>query len=72
MLFHRLGPAPRRLGDALAQFGIEGLISRDTMLFAVAGGGAGFADDRGAGAPVFDPGLASVILRLSLGLAYLL
>jgi len=63
---------PTVVAAALARFGIEGLISRDTMLFAVAEGGAGFADDRGPGAAVFDAGLASVTLRLLLGLAYLL
>ena len=30
------------------------------------------ADDRGPGAPVYDAGLASVILRIALGIAYLL
>lgn len=63
---------PSVVGGALAQLGVEGLISRDTMLFAVLGGGVGFADDPGPGDPVFDPGLTSPILRISFGLAYLL
>ncbi len=63
---------PSIVAGALGRVGLEGLISRDTMLFVVADGGVGFADDRGAGAPVFDPGLASTILRLALGVAYLL
>ena len=60
------------LGAALAKFGVEGLISRDTMLFFLAEGGAGFADDRGSGARVFDQGLISPVLRLTFGIAYLL
>lgn len=63
---------PTIIGAILGKLGIEGLISRDTMLFAVAEGGIGFADDAGRGAAFFDPGLASVVMRLSLGLAYLL
>ncbi len=63
---------PSVIGAALARLGIEGLISRDTMLFAITDGGVGFADDRGLGGPVFDAGLASVIFRIALGLAYLL
>ena len=63
---------PSVAGGAVARLGLEGLISRDTMLFAVAEGGVGFADDRGPGGPVFDAGLLSPVLRLALGLAYLL
>lgn len=63
---------PSVIGQVLARLGIEGLISRDTMLFAVADGGVGFADDRGPGGPIFDAGLASVIFRIALGIAYLL
>ena len=63
---------PSVVGAAIARVGIEGLISRDTMLFALADGGVGFADDRGLGAPLYDAGLASVILRIALGIAYLL
>ncbi|MBX3274383.1 MAG: hypothetical protein KF729_29230 [Sandaracinaceae bacterium] len=63
---------PTVVGAALARFGIEGLISRDTMLFAVIDGGIGFAADRGPGAPVFDAGLVSGLFRVALGLGYLL
>ena len=63
---------PTIVGAILGKLGIEGLISRDTMLFAVAEGGIGFADDRGAAVNVFDVGLASAVLRLSFGIAYLL
>lgn len=62
---------PSVVGGATARIGIEGLISRDTMLFALAEGGVGFADDRGALA-LYDSGLISPILRIALGLAYLL
>ena len=63
---------PVVVGGATARFGVEGLISRDTMLFGLLEGGLGFADDRGAGAPVFDTGLVSAVLRIALGIAYLL
>ena len=62
---------PEVIGGLLARFGLEGLISRDTMLFAVAEGGVGFVPDRGAGAPLFRGGVPP-ILRISLGVAYLL
>jgi hypothetical protein len=61
---------PEAVGAAFASFGVEGLISRDTMLFAQADGGIGIAPSRGGQAlyrmtvPPF--------LRVSLGVAYLL
>lgn len=58
------------VGGLTARFGVEGLISRDTMLFAIADGGVGFADDRSI--PLFSPGLTDAVLRISLGVAYLL
>jgi hypothetical protein len=56
-------------GTFVGTAGIEGLISRDTMLFALVDGGAGVAPSRGTGAQLF-PGRG--ILRVSLGIAYLL
>lgn len=62
---------PEVVGALFGRFGVEGLISRDTMLFALAEGGVGFAPRRGAGAPLFRASFPP-ILRLSLGAAYLL
>ena len=62
---------PEVVGGVLARVGVEGLISRDTMLFAVADGGLGFAPQRGAGAPLFRAAFPP-IFRVSLGVAYLL
>ena len=59
------------IGAAFLQAGIEGLISRDTMLFALIDGGIGFAPSRGAGFPLFRESVPP-LLRISLGVAYLL
>jgi hypothetical protein len=61
---------PEVIGAVLARFGVEGLISRDTMLFALAEGGVGFAPSR-MGLNLFRESFPPV-LRLSLGLAYLM
>lgn len=58
------------VGAAFASFGIEGLISRDTMLFAAVDGGIGIAPTR-MGQPVFGANVPP-LLRVSLGVAYLL
>lgn len=59
------------IGGATLQLGVEGLISRDTMLFALGEGGLGIVGDRGLGAPLFGGGVPP-ILELSLGIAYLM
>lgn len=61
---------PEVIGGVIARLGVEGLISRDTMLFAVAEGGLGFAPARG-GLALFRDAFPP-ILRVSLGVAYLL
>lgn len=61
---------PEIIGGVLARLGLEGLISRDTMLFALLEGGLGFAPDRAV--PLFRGQSFPPILRLSLGIAYLL
>ena len=58
------------VGAAYLRLGIEGLISRDTMLFAMADGGVGFAPTV-SGTPLFRSNVAP-LLRLSLGVGYLL
>ena len=58
------------VGAAYLRIGIEGLISRDTMLFAMADGGVGFAPSIGM-IPLFRSNVAP-LLRLSLGVGYLL
>lgn len=57
------------IGAAFARAGLEGLISRDTMLFGEIEGGIGIASSRG-GIPVFGATVPP-LLRVSLGLAYL-
>ena len=59
------------IGGATLQVGVEGLISRDTMLFALAEGGLGIVPERGSGALLFGGGVPP-ILKLSLGVAYLM
>lgn len=59
------------IGGATLQLGVEGLISRDTMLFALAEGGVGIVPTRGTGVPLFGGGVPP-ILKLSLGIAYLM
>lgn len=58
------------VGAVYARLGIEGLISRDTMLFALADAGVGFSPDA-TPAPLFGNNV-SPLLRLSLGVGYLL
>ena len=58
------------IGALFASAGIEGLISRDTMLFAKADGGAGIAPTR-SGPVLFGQGTVPPLLRVSLGVAYL-
>lgn len=60
---------PEAVGALLARSGIEGLISRDTMLFAEVQGGLGFTPGRG-GQPVFRESIPP-LLRVSLGVGYL-
>ncbi|MCC6877165.1 MAG: hypothetical protein IT378_22865 [Sandaracinaceae bacterium] len=55
-------------GTFTGTIGLEGLISRDTMLFVLADGGAGVAPDRN-GLPLFP---VRGIFRISIGAAYLL
>ncbi len=57
------------IGAAFVRAGLEGLISRDTMLFASVDGGIGIAPSR-AGLPLFGATVPP-LLRVSLGLAYL-
>jgi len=59
------------IGAAFLQAGLEGLISRDTMLFALVDGGLGFTPSRGAGFPLFRESVPP-LFRISLGVAYLL
>lgn len=59
------------VGAALARVGVEGLVARDMMLFALAEAGVGFAPSRAAPNPVFRESFPP-LLRVSLGLAYLL
>ncbi|MFK7985585.1 MAG: hypothetical protein AB8I08_06100 [Sandaracinaceae bacterium] len=61
---------PELMGGVLARLGLEGLISRDTMLFALLEGGLGFAPSRGVA--LFRGESFPPILRISLGIAYLL
>lgn len=60
---------PEAVGAAFASVGVEGLISRDTMLFAEVQGGIGIAPSR-LGLPLFGATVPP-LLRVSLGLAYL-
>lgn len=60
---------PEAVGAVFASAGVEGLISRDTMLFAEVQGGIGIAPSR-LGLPVFGATVPP-LLRVSLGLAYL-
>lgn len=61
---------PEVIGGVFARFGIEGLISRDTVLFAEIDGGIGFAPTR-MGLAVYGQNVPP-LLRVSLGVAYLL
>jgi hypothetical protein len=61
---------PEAVGAAWARLGFEGLISRDTLLFAEIDGGIGFAPTR-MGLPVFGQNVPP-LLRVSLGVGYLL
>jgi hypothetical protein len=61
---------PEVVGALFARLGVEGLISRDTMLFAAAEGGVGFAPSR-LGVNLFREPFPP-FLRLSLGVAYLM
>lgn len=58
------------IGGAFLRAGIEGLLSRDTMLFALADGGVGFAPTR-TGGPLFRSNFPP-LFRISLGVGYLL
>jgi len=58
------------IGAIFASAGVEGLISRDTMLFGKVEGGAGIAPTRG-GPVLFGQGTVPPLLRVSLGVAYL-
>lgn len=58
------------VGAAFASAGLEGLISRDTLLFAEVQGGIGIAPSRG-GIPLYGETVPP-LLRVSLGMAYLL
>lgn len=58
------------IGALIASAGLEGLISRDTMLFGKVEGGAGIAPTRG-GLVLFGQGTVPPLLRVSLGVAYL-
>ena len=58
------------IGAIFASAGVEGLISRDTMLFGKVEGGAGIAPTRG-GPVLFGQGTVPPLLLVSLGVAYL-
>ncbi len=58
------------VGAAFLRAGVEGLISRDTLLFVLADGGVGFSPTR-TGGPLFRESFPPVF-RISLGVGYLL
>lgn len=57
-------------GAVNATLGIEGLVTRDLMLFALIDAGIGIVPARGAGNPLFPPNTG--IFRIWVGIAYLL